>query len=41
MIGANSVVSRELPAYVLAVGAPARAVDEFGPENRSALAATP
>ena len=31
VIGANSVVSRELPPYVLAVGAPARPVDYFGP----------
>ena len=40
VIGANSVVSRELPAYVLAVGAPARAVDYFGPADEpSPLAA--
>ncbi len=30
-VGANSVVSRDLPAYVLAVGAPARPIDYFGP----------
>jgi acetyltransferase-like isoleucine patch superfamily enzyme len=30
-VGANSVVSRDLPAYAVAVGAPARAVDSFGP----------
>ena len=43
VIGANSVVSRELPAYVLAVGAPARAVDYFGPADEPSplAAATP
>lgn len=41
VVGANSVVSRELPPYVLAVGAPARAVDYFGPaEDAPPLAAT-
>jgi acetyltransferase-like isoleucine patch superfamily enzyme len=30
-VGANSVVSRDLPAYVVAVGSPAKAVDYFGP----------
>jgi acetyltransferase-like isoleucine patch superfamily enzyme len=30
-VGANSVVSRDLPAYVVAVGAPARPIDYFGP----------
>lgn len=42
VIGANSVVSRELPPYVLAVGAPARPVDYFGPaeEAPAELAAT-
>jgi acetyltransferase-like isoleucine patch superfamily enzyme len=30
-IGANSVVSRPVPAYTVAVGAPARAIDYFGP----------
>lgn len=30
-IGANSVVSRDIPGYVVAVGAPARPVDYFGP----------
>jgi acetyltransferase-like isoleucine patch superfamily enzyme len=40
VIGANSVVSRELPPYVLAVGAPARAVEEFGPAEEAPLAAT-
>jgi acetyltransferase-like isoleucine patch superfamily enzyme len=39
VIGANSVVSRELPPYVLAVGAPARAVDHFGPAEDAPLAA--
>lgn len=32
-VGANSVVSRDLPAYCLAVGAPARVIDYFGPEG--------
>jgi len=31
VIGANSVVSRPIPPYVLAVGAPARAIQYFGP----------
>lgn len=30
-IGANSVVSRPIPPYTVAVGAPARPVDYFGP----------
>jgi acetyltransferase-like isoleucine patch superfamily enzyme len=30
-IGSNSVVSKPIPAYCLAVGAPARVVDYFGP----------
>lgn len=32
-IGANSVVTRDIPAYVVAVGAPARPIDYFGPEE--------
>lgn len=32
-VGANSVVSHDLPPYVVAVGAPARAIDYFGPEG--------
>ncbi|HMC07038.1 MAG TPA: acyltransferase [Solirubrobacterales bacterium] len=32
-IGANSVVSRDLPPYVVAVGAPAHPIDYFGPEG--------
>jgi acetyltransferase-like isoleucine patch superfamily enzyme len=31
VIAANSVVSRPIPAYCLAVGAPARVVEYFGP----------
>lgn len=31
VVGANSVVSRPIPAYCLAVGAPARVIDYFGP----------
>jgi acetyltransferase-like isoleucine patch superfamily enzyme len=30
-IGANSVVSRPIPAYTVAVGVPARVIDYFGP----------
>ena len=30
-IGANSVVTREIPPYTVAVGAPARPIDYFGP----------
>jgi acetyltransferase-like isoleucine patch superfamily enzyme len=30
-IGANSVVSKPVPAYTVAVGAPARPIDYFGP----------
>jgi acetyltransferase-like isoleucine patch superfamily enzyme len=33
-IGANSVVSKPIPAYCVAVGAPARVVDYFGPEDQ-------
>lgn len=32
-VGANSVVSRPLPPYSVAVGAPARVVDYFGPDG--------
>lgn len=34
VIGANSVVSRPIPAFCLAVGAPARVVEYFGPPER-------
>jgi acetyltransferase-like isoleucine patch superfamily enzyme len=30
-VGANSVVSRPVPAYCVAVGAPARAIEYYGP----------
>jgi acetyltransferase-like isoleucine patch superfamily enzyme len=30
-VGANSVVSRDIPAYTVAIGAPATPVDYFGP----------
>lgn len=33
VIGANSVVTKPIPAYSLAVGAPARVVEYFGPEE--------
>jgi acetyltransferase-like isoleucine patch superfamily enzyme len=32
-IGANAVVTRPIPAYTVAAGAPARPVDYFGPEG--------
>lgn len=32
-IGANAVVTRAVPAYTVAVGAPARPIDYFGPEE--------
>ena len=32
-VGANAVVSRDLPPYAVAVGAPARVVDSFAPEH--------
>jgi acetyltransferase-like isoleucine patch superfamily enzyme len=34
-VGANSVVSRPLPSFCLAVGAPARVVDYFGPPGQA------
>ena len=34
VIGANSVVTRPIPAFCLAAGAPARVVDYFGPPDR-------
>lgn len=35
-VGANSVVTRPIPAYCTAVGAPARVIDRFGPADGSA-----
>lgn len=34
VIGANSVVSRPVPAFCLAVGVPARVIEYFGPPER-------
>ncbi|HWB68040.1 MAG TPA: acyltransferase, partial [Mycobacteriales bacterium] len=34
VIGANSVVTKPVPAFCLAVGAPARVVEYFGPPER-------
>jgi acetyltransferase-like isoleucine patch superfamily enzyme len=34
LIGANSVVTKAIPAYTVAVGAPARPVDYFGPPGQ-------
>lgn len=31
-VGANSVVTRDVPPYSLAVGAPARVIESFGPQ---------
>ncbi len=36
-IGANSVVVKPIPAYCIAVGAPARVVEYFGPEDERPL----
>jgi acetyltransferase-like isoleucine patch superfamily enzyme len=33
-VGANAVVSRPIPAYTVAVGAPARPIDYFGPPGQ-------
>lgn len=33
-VGANSVVTKDLPAYCLAVGVPARVIDYFGPAGQ-------
>lgn len=33
-VGANSVVSRDLPPYVVAAGVPARVIDYFGPPGQ-------
>ena len=37
VVGANSVVTRDLPSFTVAVGAPAEVVDAFGPGQRSEL----
>jgi acetyltransferase-like isoleucine patch superfamily enzyme len=39
-VGANSVVTRDLPPYVLAVGVPAKPIDEFGPAEPTEAATT-
>jgi acetyltransferase-like isoleucine patch superfamily enzyme len=33
VVGANSVATRDIPAYSVAVGAPARVIDYFGPDG--------
>jgi acetyltransferase-like isoleucine patch superfamily enzyme len=35
-VGANAVVTKPVPAYSVAVGAPARPIDYFGPDARQA-----
>lgn len=35
MVGANSVVTKPIPAYTLAAGVPARPIDYFGPEEEA------
>ena len=37
-IGANSVVTRPIPPYTVAVGSPARPIDYFGPPKRAPAA---
>ena len=34
-VGANAVVTKPIPAYTVAVGAPARAIDYFGPPEEA------
>jgi acetyltransferase-like isoleucine patch superfamily enzyme len=34
IVGANAVVTRPIPAYTVAVGAPARPIDYFGPPGQ-------
>jgi acetyltransferase-like isoleucine patch superfamily enzyme len=36
-VGANSVVTKPIPAYTVAIGAPARPIEYFGPPNESPL----
>jgi acetyltransferase-like isoleucine patch superfamily enzyme len=38
-VGANSVVTRPVPAYTLAVGAPAKPIEYYGPPDREPSAA--
>lgn len=39
IVGANSVVTRPVPAFCLAVGAPAKVIEYFGPPGREPLEA--
>jgi acetyltransferase-like isoleucine patch superfamily enzyme len=39
VIAANSVVTRDVPDYCVAAGVPARVIDYFGPDERSASSA--
>jgi acetyltransferase-like isoleucine patch superfamily enzyme len=39
VVAANSVVTRDVPDYCVAAGVPARVIDYFGPDERSASSA--
>jgi acetyltransferase-like isoleucine patch superfamily enzyme len=41
VIGANSVVTKPIPAFTVAAGAPARELDYFGPEEKRETVAEP
>jgi acetyltransferase-like isoleucine patch superfamily enzyme len=40
IVAANSVVTKDIPAFSVAAGAPARVIDYFGPAERSASSAS-
>jgi acetyltransferase-like isoleucine patch superfamily enzyme len=41
VIGANSVVTKPIPAYSVAAGIPAKVIDYFGPESHAPVQAPP